>query len=56
MFDGLLVDFTNRRSDKPLSTETLPWQAVALLLCFIMLSVALAILYPEVFGTPLERF
>lgn len=54
MFDGLLVEFTVRRLAKPLSTDTLPWHAVAL--CFAASSVALAIFFPEVFGAPLERF
>lgn len=56
MFDGVLVDFVNRRPDEPLEARTLPWQAVALLLCFAVLAVSAAILYPDVFGAPLEQF
>ena len=46
MFDGVLVDPSNRRSDEPLAAATLPWQGVALLLCLAILPVAAAILYP----------
>ena len=56
MFDGVLVDPTNRRSDEPLAAATLPWQGVALLLCLTILPVAAAILYPAVFATPLQQF
>jgi hypothetical protein len=35
---------------------TLPWQFAALLLCFATLSVAATLLYPDVFGAPLEQF
>ena len=53
MVDGVLADFTNRRSDEPLAAATLPWQAVALLLCMATLQVIAGILYPAVFGAPL---
>jgi hypothetical protein len=56
MFDGVLADFIQRRSDEPSAAETLPWQAVALLLCFVILSVTAAFLYPDVFAAPLEQF
>lgn len=56
MFDGVLADLTNRRSDEPLAAATLPGQAVTLLLCLAILSVAAAILYPDVFGASLEHF
>jgi len=56
MFDGILADFTGRRSDEPLAASALPWQLVALLLCFATLSIVAAILYPDVFGAPFEQF
>jgi hypothetical protein len=56
MFDGKLVDFIEWRSDEPLAASTLPWQLVALLLCLATLSIVAAILYPDVFGAPLEQF
>ena len=56
MFDGLLAEFTNRRSDEPRAAAPLPWQFVALLLCLATLSIVAAILYPDVFGAPYERF
>jgi hypothetical protein len=56
MFDGLSVTFTDRRSDAPHAAGTLPWQLVVLLTCCATLSVVLAILYPDVFGTPLQQF
>jgi hypothetical protein len=56
MFDGVLVDPIERRSDEPPAKGTLPWQGVVLLLCLATLSVAAAILYPDVFGAPLEQF
>jgi hypothetical protein len=56
MFDGVLVDLIERRADEPLTAGTLPWQAVALLLCFTALAVVAAILYPDIFGAPLEQF
>lgn len=56
MFDGVLIELTDRRSDGPLTTGTLPWQFAALLLCCATLSVVAAILYPAVFGAPLEQF
>lgn len=56
MFDGVLADVTNRRSDQPPAAATLPWQGVALLLCLAILQVAAAIAYPAVFATPLQQF
>lgn len=56
MFDGVLVDLTFGRSDEPQAATGLPWQYVALLLCLAALSVTAAILYPNVFGAPLEQF
>lgn len=56
MFDGVLVDPSNRRSDEPRAAATLPWQGVALLLCLMILPVAAAIFYPAVFATPLQQF
>lgn len=32
MFDAILVEFTDPRSDEPLAASSLPWQVVALLL------------------------
>jgi hypothetical protein len=55
-FDGLSVTLAHRRSDAPHAAGTLPWQLVVLLICFATLSCVLAILYPDVFGTPLEQF
>jgi hypothetical protein len=55
MFDGKLVDFTDRRSDEPLAASTLPWQLVALLLFFATLTIVAAILYPDVFGAPFAQ-
>jgi len=56
MFDGMLVEFTDRRPDEPLADRTFPWQIAALLLCLATLSVVAAMLFPDVFGTPLEPF
>lgn len=56
MFDTELVDLTDRHSDEPLTAGTLPWQGVALLLCLAILSIAAAVLYPDVFGAPMEQF
>jgi hypothetical protein len=56
MFDGILVNFTDRRSDEPLAGSTLPWQVVALLLCLATLPIVATILYPGVFGAPFEQF
>jgi hypothetical protein len=56
MFDGVLADFIQRRSDEPLAAGTLPWQAVTLLLFFVILSGVAAFLYPDVFAAPLEQF
>jgi hypothetical protein len=56
MFDGVLPDLTDRRSSEPLAAATLPWQAVALLFCLAILQVVAAILYPAVFGAPLQQF
>ena len=55
--NGILADVTDRRSDdEPLAASTLPWQVVALLLCFAMLPIVAAMLHPDVFGAPLEQF
>jgi hypothetical protein len=54
MFEGLSL--AHRRSDVPHAAGTLPWQLVVLLMCFATLSAVLAILYPDVFGMPLEQF
>jgi hypothetical protein len=56
MFDGVFVDPQEWGSDEPPVLETLPWQFVVLLVCFVMLSVAAAIFYSHVFGAPLEQF
>jgi hypothetical protein len=56
MFDGALVDLTFGRSDEPQAAGGLPWRYAALLLCLAALSVVAAILYPDVFGAPLEQF
>lgn len=56
MFDGDFVDLSDRRSDEPLVAGTLPWQAVVLLLCLAILSVMAAMIYPDVFGAPMEQF
>ena len=56
MFDGVLVDFSSRRSDEPLADRTFPWRFAALLLCLATISVVAAMLCPDVFGAPLEQF
>jgi hypothetical protein len=56
LFDGVLVDLTNRRPDEPLAAATVPWQLVALLLCLATFAIVAAILYPDVFGAPFEQF
>jgi len=56
MFDGVLVERTNRHSNEPLTAGTMPWQGIALLLSLTILSLAAAILYPDVFGAAPERF
>jgi hypothetical protein len=56
MPDELSVTFTHRRSDAPHAIEPLPWQLAVLLICFTALAVVLAILYPDVFGEPIEQF
>lgn len=56
MFDGVLVAFTYRRLSSQHASATLPWQLAVLLICCATLSAVLAILYPDVFGTPLEKF
>jgi hypothetical protein len=56
MFDGILADYTNRRSDEPLAKSALPWQLLVLLLGLATLSIVAAILYPDVFGAPFEQF
>jgi hypothetical protein len=56
MFDGVLVDLTNRRPDEPLAAAIVPWQLVALLFCLATLSIVAAVLYPDVFGAPFEQF
>jgi hypothetical protein len=56
MFDGMSVAFIDRRSDAPHALETPPWQLVVLLFCYATLSIVLAILYPDVFGTAVEHF
>jgi hypothetical protein len=56
MFDGVLVEFTNRRSDEPLAERPFPWQFAAVLLCLATIAVVAAMLYPDVFGAPLEQF
>jgi hypothetical protein len=56
MFDSLSVTLTHRRLDALHAAGTLPWQLVVVLICFATLSAVLAILYPDVFGTPLEQF
>ena len=56
MYDGMLADFRNRRSDEPLAAESLPWKVVVLLFCFAILQVVAGILYPTVFGAPLQQF
>jgi hypothetical protein len=56
MFDTELVDSADRHPDGPLATGTLPWRGVALLLGLTMLSIVAAILYPDVFGAPMEQF
>ncbi len=56
MFDGELVDFSDRHSDEPLVTGTLPWQVAALLLCLAIVSVVAAILYPDVLGARMDQF
>ena len=56
MFDGVLVDLTNRNWEEPPIAGTMPWQGFALLFGLAILSVVAAILYPDVFGAALEQF
>jgi hypothetical protein len=56
MFDGSSIILARPRADAPPPAGTLPWQLVVLLMCFATLSVVLAMLYPDVFGAPFERF
>lgn len=56
MFDGVLLDLTNRGSGESPATRTMPWQGIALLLSLAILSVVAAVIYPDVFGAALERF
>jgi hypothetical protein len=56
MFDGILVEFTDWRSDEPLAASILPWQLVALLLCLATLLIVAAVFYPDVLGAPFEQF
>ena len=44
MFDSVLADLTNRRSNKP-RAATLPWQGVVLFLCLVIVPVAAAVVY-----------
>ena len=52
MFD---VHLTAGRSDEPLAANTYLGKVVALFLCFPMLTIVAAILYPDAFGAPLEQ-
>jgi len=56
MFDRLLPNFTNQRSDEPRAAATLPWQGVVLFVCLVILPVVTAAVYPAVFGAPLPQF
>ena len=56
MFDGVFVGFTSPRSDEPLADRPFPWQFAAVLLCLAAIGVVAAMLYPDVFGAPLEQF
>lgn len=56
MFDGVFVEFTSRRSDEPLADRPFPWQFAAVLFCLATIAVVAAVLYPDVFGAPLEQF
>jgi hypothetical protein len=56
MFGGGRAPYPDRRSDEHNRARTLPWQFVLLLLGFLALTVALAILHPAVFGAPFEEF
>jgi hypothetical protein len=53
---SVLADLTNWRSASPLTEATLPWRAVALLLCMAILGGVAAVLYPVVFAVPLQQF
>jgi hypothetical protein len=53
---SVLADLANWRPDFPLAEATLPWQAVALLICMGILGVVAAVLYPAVFAAPLQQF
>jgi hypothetical protein len=56
MFDGMLsrTDGVPQRESAPQSA--MPWQLIATLIGLAALSVVAAMLYPDAFAAPFERF
>jgi hypothetical protein len=57
MFDGMLsrTDRVPQHEAAP-PPSAMPWQFIAMLIGVAALSVAAAILYPDAFAAPFERF
>jgi hypothetical protein len=57
MFDGMLsrTDRVPRRESAP-QPSAMPWQLIAMLIGLAALSVVAAMLYPDAFAAPFERF
>lgn len=55
MFDGTLGHERNGQSDEP-AEMTLSWQGIALAFCLTILAIVAAILYPDLFSTPMAQF
>jgi hypothetical protein len=57
MFDGMLSrsDPVPQRESAP-QPSAMPWQLIAMLIGLAALSVVAAMLYPDVFAAPFERF
>jgi hypothetical protein len=57
MFDGMLsrTDRVPQRKSTP-QPSAMPWQFIAMLIGLAALSVAAAMLYPDAFAAPFERF
>jgi hypothetical protein len=57
MFDGTLsrTDRAPQREAAP-QPSAMPWQFLAMLIAMAVLSVVAAMLYPDAFAAPVERF
>lgn len=57
MFDGMLsrTDRVPQRESAP-QPSAMPWQLIAMLIGLAALSVVAAMLYPDAFAAPFERF